>query len=185
MAAAARYGCGPLIRDNICKWFFATRPAATGLTQRVRMARRKSDLFLRRKCKLVLGCFLLALMLQGGQDSDTGAKASSVQLSEGYFQLTVTVEDSSLGSGAAGVDVAMKLSRGFLFLGRKKTDLNLVTDKNGRVVIQGLPRGKVELAIYSNPEKPEKFELDLQSGPKNRIQSRSGRLRITLEWKLI
>jgi hypothetical protein len=133
---------------------------------------------------LVLWCVLLTLFMQSGQADNAGAKTSLVQLAEGHYQLTVTVEDSSLGSGVAGLDVAMKLRRGFLILGRKKTDLGLVTDKDGRAVIQGLPKGKVELLIYSHKEAPERFEPDLQPGPRNRIQLRSGRLRITIEWKL-
>jgi hypothetical protein len=133
---------------------------------------------------LVLWCVLLTMFLQSGQADITGSKLSSVQLAEGHYQLTVLIEDSSLGRGVAGLDVTMQLKRGFLLLGRKKTDLDLSTDTNGRVVIQGLPKGKVELLIYAKKDVPERFDADLQPGPKNRVQLKSGRLRITIEWVL-
>jgi hypothetical protein len=52
------------------------------------------------------------------------------------------------------------------------------------VVVQGLPKGKVELVIYANKDAPERFEANLQPDPKNRVQLKSGRLRITVEWVL-
>jgi hypothetical protein len=132
----------------------------------------------------VLWCVLLTIFLQSSQAEITGNKLSSVQLAEGHYQLTVLIEDSSLGRGVAGLDVTMQLKRGFLLLGRKRTDLDLSTDKNGRVVVQGLPKGKVELFIYAKKDIPERFEADLQPDPKNRVQLKSGRLRITIEWVL-
>ncbi len=93
--------------------------------------------------------FILTLLLLGqtvpGLPAQTSVGPSSeAVLQEGNFTLTVTVLDDTRGSGVAGAEVLMKLRRGFIFLGRQKKDLLLVTNPKGRAQIKGLPKGKVD-----------------------------------------
>jgi hypothetical protein len=133
---------------------------------------------------VVLWCMMLSMLLHSSQAAMTASKPAVAQLKEGHYQLTVLVEDSTLGRGVAGIDVIMKMRRGFFMLGSKKTYLELSTGKDGRATIQGLPKGKVELLIYTSSDTIERFEPDLQPGPKNRVQIQSRKLKITIEWIL-
>lgn len=106
-------------------------------------------------------------------------------MTEGHYQLSVIIEDTTRGRGVPDIDVTLKLRRGFLFLGRKKMDLTLKTNPAGRVVIHGLPAGKVELLLHVEKDRPQQYHADLQPGPKKKVQLRSGRLSMLIEWALM
>jgi hypothetical protein len=133
------------------------------------------------KMQWILSLFLLVPIVQ---DSAPGKAISEIQLKEGHFKLSITVEDSSRGYGVPNTDVVFKMRRGFFVLGRKKTDITLTTNAQGQVIIRGLPAGKVKLAIYADKGNPQEYEPDLQPGPAGQVQLRSGRLSILIQWKL-
>ena len=120
---------------------------------------------------------------QGGAASDS-TSPSVAHLTEGHYQLSVTIEDTTRGRGVQGIGVTIKLRRGFLFLGRKKKDIDLKTDKSGQVVVHGLPSGNVELLLHVEKDRPQKYKADLRPGPKKSVQLHAGRLSMLLEWQL-
>ncbi len=132
----------------------------------------------------------LALLLLGMGNACAAAQPGSAPVSEmdlgaGHYELTITVLDETRGTGQAGVEVMLKLRRGIFLLGRQKQDLQFSTNKQGQVLVKGLPKGKVDLYLRLDQTNEQRYEPDLQPGPKKSVQLRISRYRILIEWQLV